>query len=394
LKRRLDCGMRFLSLGCDIEIKMKLLGFEVLPQEDFGASPEGNCTGIVGTKNQKVNERGRIIMSNIISNNFIIEIKELLQKARNSIYQTINTTMTQTYWEIGRRIVEEEQGGAVRAEYGRGLIKHLSVELAKEFGDGFSVDNLKNMRRFYLAYPKGETASRQFNLSYSHYIFLSRVANKDERNFYEIESAENSWTLKELKRQFDTGLYERLRLSTDSSKTRELSQKGQIVETVQDLIKDPYILEFVGLPVLSCYSESELEQRLIDKLEHFLLELGKGFAFVARQKRITIDEKHFAVDLVFYNRLLRCFVLIDLKIGELKHQDIGQMMMYVNYFDRVEKQDDENQTIGIILCKDKSKALVEMTLPQDNNQIYASKYLTVLPNKEELQKLLEEVGDE
>jgi len=333
-------------------------------------------------------------MSNITSNNFIIEIKELLQKARNSIYQTINTTMTQTYWEIGRRIVEEEQGGAVRAEYGRGLIKHLSVELAKEFGDGFSVDNLKNMRRFYLAYPKGETASRQFNLSYSHYIFLSRVANKDERNFYEIESAENSWTLKELKRQFDTGLYERLRLSTDSSKTRELSQKGQIVETVQDLIKDPYILEFVGLPVLSCYSESELEQRLIDKLEHFLLELGKGFAFVARQKRITIDEKHFAVDLVFYNRLLRCFVLIDLKIGELKHQDIGQMMMYVNYFDRVEKQDDENQTIGIILCKDKSKALVEMTLPQDNNQIYASKYLTVLPNKEELQKLLEEVGDE
>jgi len=250
------------------------------------------------------------------------------------------------------------------------------------------------MRRFYLAYPKGETASRQFNLSYSHYIFLSRVANKDERNFYEIESAENSWTLKELKRQFDTGLYERLRLSADSSKTRELSQKGQIVETVQDLIKDPYILEFVGLPVLSCYSESELEQRLIDKLEHFLLELGKGFAFVARQKRITIDEKHFAVDLVFYNRLLRCFVLIDLKIGELKHQDIGQMMMYVNYFDRVEKQDDENQTIGIILCKDKSKALVEMTLPQDNNQIYASKYLTVLPNKEELQKLLEEVGDE
>lgn len=333
-------------------------------------------------------------MSNIANNNFIIEIKELLQKARNSIYQTINTTMTQTYWEIGRRIVEEEQGGAVRAEYGRGLIKHLSVELAKEFGDGFSVDNLKNMRRFYLAYPKSETASRQFKLSYSHYIFLTRIANEDERNFYEIESAENSWTLKELKRQFDTGLYERLRLSTDSSKTRELSQKGQIVETVQDLIKDPYILEFVGLPVLSCYSESELEQRLIDKLEHFLLELGKGFAFVARQKRITIDEKHFAVDLVFYNRLLRCFVLIDLKIGELKHQDIGQMMMYVNYFDRVEKQDDENPTMGIILCKDKSKALVEMTLPQDNNQIYASKYLTVLPNKEELQKLLEAVGDE
>lgn len=333
-------------------------------------------------------------MSNITNNSFIVEIKELLLKARNSIYQTINTVMTNTYWEIGRRIVEEEQGGRVRAEYGKGLIKHLSNELTREFGDGFSVDNLKNMRRFYLAYPKSETVSRQFRLSYSHYIFLSRITNEDERNFYEIESSGNNWTLKELKRQFDTGLYERLCLSTDNSKARELSQKGQIVETMQDLIKDPYILEFVGLPVLSCYSESELEQRLIDKLEHFLLELGKGFAFVARQKRITIDEKHFAVDLVFYNRLLRCFVLVDLKIGELKHQDIGQMMMYVNYFDRVEKQDDENRTIGIILCKDKSKALVEMTLPQDNNQIYASKYLTVLPNKEELQKLLEAVGDE
>lgn len=333
-------------------------------------------------------------MSNIANNNFIVEIKELLQKARNSIYQTINTTMTQTYWEIGRRIVEEEQGGRTRAEHGKGLIRQLSIELAKEFGKGFSVDNLENMRKFYIAFPISETPSRKFKLSYSHYIFLTRIANEDERNFYEIESAENSWTLKELKRQFDTGLYERLRLSADGSKARELSQKGQVVETVQDLIKDPYILEFVGLPALPCYSESELEQRLIDKLEHFLLELGKGFAFVARQKRITIDEKHFAVDLVFYNRLLRCFVLIDLKIGELKHQDIGQMMMYVNYFDRVEKQDDENPTMGIILCKDKSKALVEMTLPQDNNQIYASKYLTVLPNKEELQKLLEAVGDE
>ena len=165
---------------------------------------------------------------------------------------------------------------------------------------------------------------------------------------------------------------------------------GQVIQTAQDLIKDPYILEFVGLPELSLYSESELEQKLIDKLEHFLLELGKGFTFVARQKRITIDEKHFKVDLVFYNRLLKSFVVIDLKIGELKHQDIGQMMMYVNYFDRFEKTDDENSTIGIILCKDKSKALVELTLPKDNNQIYASKYLTILPNKEEFKKLLED----
>ena len=298
--------------------------------------------------------------------------------------------MTQTYFQIGKRIVEEEQGGETRAEYGKSLLKLLSVQLINEFGKGFSVDNLENMRRFYLAFQKSETVSRKFELSWSHYIFLTRIENINERNFYEIESIENSWSLRELKRQFDSGLFERLKLSSDKQKVKELSLNGQVIQTAQDLIKDPYILEFVGLPELSSYSESELEQKLIDKLEHFLLELGKGFTFVARQKRITIDEKHFKVDLVFYNRLLKSFVVIDLKIGELKHQDIGQMMMYVNYFDRFEKTDDENSTIGIILCKDKSKALVELTLPKDNNQIYASKYLTILPNKEEFKKLLED----
>ena len=327
---------------------------------------------------------------NPINNNFYQEIKELLYSAKNKVYQTINTTMTQTYFQIGKRIVEEEQGGESRAEYGKSLLKLLSVQLSNEFGKGFSVDNLENMRRFYLAFQKSETVSRKFKLSWSHYIFLTRIENIDERNFYEIESIENSWSLRELKRQFDTGLFERLKLSSDKQKIKELSLNGQVVQTVQDLIKDPYILEFVGLPELSVYSESELEQKLIDKLEHFLLELGKGFTFVARQKRITIDEKHFKVDLVFYNRLLKSFVVIDLKIGELKHQDIGQMMMYVNYFDRFEKTQDENSTIGIILCKVKSKSLVELTLPKDNNQIYASKYLTILPNKEEFKKLLEE----
>jgi predicted nuclease of restriction endonuclease-like (RecB) superfamily len=327
---------------------------------------------------------------NITNNNFYQEIKELLYSAKNKVYQTINTTMTQTYFQIGKRIVEEEQGGETRAEYGKSLLKLLSVQLINEFGKGFSVDNLENMRRFYLAFQKSETVSRKFELSWSHYIFLTRIENIDERNFYEIESIENSWSLRELKRQFNTGLFERLSLSSDKQKIKELSLNGQVVQTVQDLIKDPYILEFVGLPELSVYSESELEQKLIDKLEHFLLELGKGFTFVARQKRITIDEKHFKVDLVFYNRLLKSFVVIDLKIGELKHQDIGQMMMYVNYFDRFEKTEDENSTIGIILCKDKSKTLVELTLPKDNNQIYASKYLTILPNKEEFKKLLEE----
>jgi len=246
------------------------------------------------------------------------------------------------------------------------------------------------MRLFYKAFSKSETLSHKFKLSWSHYIFLSRISNKDERDFYEIESVENSWTLRELKRQFDSGVYERLKLSRDKSKVKELSSKGQIIESVSDMIKDPYILEFVGLPIENSYSESELEQKLIDKLEHFLLELGKGFTFVARQKRITIDEEHFAVDLVFYNRILKSFVVIDLKIGKLKHQDIGQMMMYVNYFDRYERLENENPTVGIILCKDKSSGLVEMTLPEENNQIYASKYLTVLPNKEEFQKILED----
>lgn len=326
----------------------------------------------------------------LTNNNIYQEIKELLYSAKNRVYQTINITMTETYYQIGKRIVEEEQGGETRAEYGKSLLKLLSVQLINEFGKGFSVDNLENMRRFYLAFQKSETVSRKFELSWSHYIFLTRIENIDERNFYEIESIENSWSLRELKRQFDSGLFERLKLSSDKQKVKELSLNGQVIQTAQDLIKDPYILEFVGLPELSSYSESELEQKLIDKLEHFLLELGKGFTFVARQKRITIDEKHFKVDLVFYNRLLKSFVVIDLKIGELKHQDIGQMMMYVNYFDRFEKTDDENSTIGIILCKDKSKALVELTLPKDNNQIYASKYLTILPNKEEFKKLLED----
>ena len=326
----------------------------------------------------------------LTNNNIYQEIKELLYSAKNRVYQTINTTMTQTYFQIGKRIVEEEQGGETRAEYGSALLKNLSSELIKEFGKGYSEQNLKNMRQFYLIYQKRQTVSSEFKLSWSHYIFLTRIENINERNFYEIESIENSWSLRELKRQFDSGLFERLKLSSDKQKLKELSLNGQVIQTAQDLIKDPYILEFVGLPELSSYSENELEQKLIDKLENFLLELGKGFTFVARQKRITIDEKHFKVDLVFYNRLLKSFVVIDLKIGELKHQDIGQMMMYVNYFDRFEKTDDENSTIGIILCKDKSKALVELTLPKDNNQIYASKYLTILPNKEEFKKLLED----
>lgn len=231
---------------------------------------------------------------------------------------------------------------------------------------------------------------RRFFLSWSHYLKLMRITNIDERHFYEIESVKNDWSLSELKRQYDSSLYERIALSTDKDKVYRLALEGQSFEKPQNVIKDPYVLEFLGLKELPEYSESELESRIIDNLQQFLLELGRGFAFIGRQVRFTFDEEHFMVDLVFYNRLLRCFVLFDLKIGELKHQDIGQMQMYVNYYDRKVKLPDENPTIGIVLCKDKNNAVVEMTLPEDNSQIFASKYETVLPSKEALQKLLEE----
>ena len=221
-------------------------------------------------------------------------------------------------------------------------------------------------------------------------FILMRIKDINARNFYEIEAFENNWSLRELERQFDSALYTRLSLSRDKDKVLELSQKGQIIEKPQDLIKDPYILEFIGLPEQSSYSENELEEKLISKLENFLLELGNGFTFVGRQKRISFDEQHFYIDLVFYNRLLKCFVLIDLKIGKLKHQDIGQMQMYVNYYDREMKLDDENKTIGIVLCQEKNQSLVEYTLPEDNERIFASTYKTILPSKEELIKILEE----
>ena len=297
--------------------------------------------------------------------------------------------MVQTYFEIGRLIVEEEQHGNVRAEYGKETLKNLSIKLTANYGKGFSVTNLKQMRDFYLTYQIRQTVSDQFTLSYSHYLFLMRIDNPEERKFYEIESSQNNWSLRELKRQFDSALYERLSLSKDKEKVKSLAVQGQIIENPCDIVKDPYVLEFLGLPEKAYYSESELESRLVEKLENFLLELGKGYTFVGRQVRLSFDEKHFFVDLVFYNRLLQCFVLIDLKIGELTHQDLGQMQMYVNYYDRFVKLDHENKTIGIILCKKKSDSLVEITLPEDNNQIFASKYQTVLPNKEDLIKLIQ-----
>ncbi|PZR19207.1 MAG: hypothetical protein DI539_14795 [Flavobacterium psychrophilum] len=337
-------------------------------------------------------------MANINTDNLAQRVSSLLLDARRKVVQTVNHTMVITYYEIGRMIIEEEQNGQERAAYGKQLITELSKKLIVNFGKGFSQRNLEQMRQFYLVYSIPQTLSAEFQstdnmhdsfqLSWSHYLKLMRIDDIYERKFYEVESLKNNWSLRELNRQYDSALFTRLSRSKDNLQVLKLAKEGQLFEKPQDAIKDPYILEFIGLPEKSSYSESELEQKLIEKLESFILELGTGFTFVSRQERISFDDKHFRVDLVFYNRLLRCFVLIDLKIGELKHQDIGQMQMYVNYYDRKVKLEDEGKTIGIILCQNKSEAVVEFTLPENNTQIFASKYLTVLPSKESLVKII------
>jgi len=357
--------------------------------------------------------------------NLFQQVAVLLKNAQQQVLRTVNSTMVYTYFEIGRVIVEEEQNGNERAEYGKQILKGLSEQLTKEFGKGFSLSNLEQIRKFYLIYSKSETLLRIlqiqnpqsvivesessipqsltvefkkfdyhtlisfFKLTWTHYLFLMRIDDENERSFYEIETEKNNWSVRELKRQYNSALYIRLALSRDKEGVLKLSEEGQIIEKPKDILKDPYILEFLGLPEMKQYSESELEQEIINKLEHFLLELGEGFAFVARQKRITFDDKHFYIDLVFYNRVLRSFVLIDLKIGELKHQDLGQMQMYVNYYDREMRLEGENKTIGIVLCQSKSDLLVEYTLPNNNEQIFASKYKTILPSKEDFKRLIE-----
>ena len=338
--------------------------------------------------------------------NLYTQIRELIVAARHSVARGVNLVQVRTNFEIGRHIVEHEQAGAAKAAYGQAILKTLSEKLAAEFGRGFSADNLENMRKFYLAYrPRlpeiSEKTSRKspiptagdFNLGWSHYVFLCGISNGGERAFYEIEAAEQGWNLNELKRQFNSGLYERLALSRDKAGIRKLAQQGQIVSKPEDVLKEPLVLEFLGLSEQARYSESDLENAVITQIEKFLLELGKGFLFEARQKRFTFAEDHFFVDLVFYNRLLRCYVLVDLKIGKLTHQDLGQMQMYVNYFDRNIKTKTENATIGIVLCTKKHEALVEITLPKGAN-IHAKEYQLYLPSKEELQKKLFEWSGE
>ena len=322
------------------------------------------------------------------TNSFVEQIKQLIKDAQINVVRSVNTIMVKTYFELGRRIVEHEQEGRNYSNYGDFLLEKLSSELSGEFGKGYSKRNLELIRKFYLTYKIAKSPISQ-SISWTHYLHLMRIENEEERRFYEIEIEKNNWSVRELDRQINTSLYHRLSLSKDKIGVLELAEKGQIIEKASDLIKDPYVLEFLNLQEAYSYSETELESAIIDKLEHFLLELGKGFTFAGRQFRFTFDEEHFIVDLVFYNRLLKCFVLIDLKIGKLKHQDLGQMQMYVNYYDRHVKLEDENKTIGIILCKDKKDTLVEITLPESNKQIFASKYELILPSKKQLQDVID-----
>ena len=340
------------------------------------------------------------------------------QSLHQRAHRAVDFALVVRNWLFGYYIVEFEQQGEDRAQYGKRLLEGISQQLRAAKIPGCSVSNLKNFRRFYEAYPQirqtlsGESAgsapfsiglqlfgeagmerlAEQFRVSWSHYQVLMRLKNSDERGFYEVETVSNGWNVRELERQIASALYERLALSRDSEAVRRLSADGQVLKMPRDAIKDPYVLEFLGLEERPAYSESDLEAAIIDKLELFLLELGKGFLFEARQKRFSFEEDHFYVDLVFYNRLLRCYVLIDLKLDKLTHQDLGQMQMYVNFFDRYVKTEGENPTIGIVLCKRKKDALIELTLPKNAN-IFASQYQLYLPSKEELRQQLEDVTE-
>ena len=349
----------------------------------------------------------------------IEQVRSLVQSARQAAAASVNSLQVLTNFEIGRLIVEHEQQGRYRAAYGKETLVHLSASLTAEFGRGFSRANLEymrnstsygriapfrfprsllgNCRQLRLARHHLGNLPAPFTLSWSHYVLLLTIKNSDERSFYEIEATQSGWSVPELKRQLNSGLYERLALSRNKKQVRMLAEEGHTVTQASDMLKDPFVLEFLGLDEKPAYSETDLESALIDKLQHFLLELGKGFLFEARQKRFTFDEDHYFVDLVFYNRLLRCYVLVDLKLDKLTHQDLGQMQMYVNYFDRFVKTPDENPTVGMLLCKRKKTAIIELTLPKNAN-IFASQYQLYLPSKEDLKQRLmewtEEVGNE
>lgn len=317
------------------------------------------------------------------------EIGELLATGREQAGRAVNTILVQTYWQVGQHIVEFEQGGDEKSEYGSELLDRLSKDLTLEFGKGFSRSNLVYIRKFYLAFPKSETLSHQ--LSWSHYFEILKADDDLERNFYFKECEKENWSVRELRRQMKSMLFHRLALSKDKKGALELAEKGTEIQKAKDIIKDPYVFEFLGIDQQH-FPESELEAKLIDNLEQFLLELGKGFAFIGRQYKITLSNRHFFVDLVFYHRILKCFVLIDLKRGEIEHNDIGQMNLYLNYFAKEENVEDDNPPIGIVLGAYRDQILVEYATENITNQLFVSKYELYLPNKKllanELEKLL------
>jgi hypothetical protein len=343
-------------------------------------------------------------------------ISALIEESRKRVATAVNIAEVYTKYEIGRHIVEDEQEGKARAAYGKQVLPILSQKLTDKFGSGWSLETLKSARKFYSVYAPQAIRStaltksdketgktnlvnsvdqiqiapaepHKFVLSWSHYLVLMRIKDDGARSFYEVECAKQNWGVRWLQRQVGSSLYERIALSSDRDKVVRMAKEGEIIEKPADIIKNPVTLEFLGLKPDAAYSETKLENAIIDKMQTFLLEIGKGFLFEARQKRFTFDEDNFYVDLVFYNRLLQCYVLIDLKVDKLTHQDLGQMQMYVNYYDRYKKQDFEKPTVGILLCKDKNDSLVELTLPKDSN-VYAAQYELYLPDKQELQAKL------
>ena len=320
-------------------------------------------------------------------NLFFNNIKDLVINSRNKVYQVVNIEMLNLYWNIGKSIIEIQQGEE-RANYGDTILDKLSQKLTSEFGKGFSKRNLERMRKFYLLYQNWQTVSAK--LSWLHYLELIKIDEEPKRNFYLNECINSSWSVRELQRQRDSLFYERLIISADKEKILELSEKGQVLKSGKDLVKDPFVLEFLDIKENTNYLENDLEKNIIEHLKEFLLELGKGFSYVGNQVRLTLEEEHFYPDLVFYNRLLKCFVIIDLKVGKVSHQDIGQMQMYVNYYDRKIKQNDENKTIGILLSTNKNETVVKYTLPEDNKTIFSSEYKLHMPTEQDLIKAVEE----
>ncbi len=320
--------------------------------------------------------------------NLFDTINNIIEEARNSVYRTANFTMVKAYWNIGKVIVEEEQKGKERAEYGKEIIISLAQKLSKEHGKGFTETNLKYMRQFYQFFEKSH--SLRDELSWTHYRLLLKVKNEKERLFYMQESVDCNWSTRTLERQIGNLYYQRMLLSKNAQIVKEEAIEKQINQEAKDIIKDPYVLDFLGLKDNTDFRENELEQAIIDKLQDFLLELGKGFAFVGRQYRLSTEEgKHFYADLVFYNYILKCFLIIDLKVEPLSHSDIGQMDMYVRYFEDKIRQETDNPTIGLILCTEKDKTVVKYSLLNESNQIFASKYMTYLPTEKELQAEIE-----